>query len=162
MPCRMTRYAQLVSIRISLKQYLYQQCSIIAKVGIICPYKLSYWYVTILNLSDCVKLLYSYCLSLGYGIGDVLFSKYLMPNDILTCEKPLLVEPNEKEVMLEKNANRRERYGPKKVDLNKKQQKRNAFATCAMTSVTNEAALFFKKHHCRNEDVTNTNRTLIL
>ena len=98
-----------------------------------------------------------YCQS--YGVGDVLFSKYSIPTDILTCDKPLLVEPVEKEVMSEQNAYRRERYGNKKIDLNPKQHKRNAFATCAMTSVVNEAALFFKKHHCKS---ANKERTITI
>jgi hypothetical protein len=46
---------------------------------------------------------------------------------------------------------KRERVGNKKKDLNPKMHKRNAFSTCAMTSVVNEAALFFKKHHCKPE-----------
>ena len=98
-----------------------------------------------------------YCQS--YGVGDVLFSKYSIPTDILTCDKPLLVEPTEEEVMSEQNAHRRERYGNKKIDLNPKQHKRNAFLTCAMTSVVNEAALFFKKHHCKS---ANKERTITI
>ena len=81
-----------------------------------------------------------------------MFSKYSMPTDILTCEKPLLIEPIEEEAMSPKNAHKRERGSTKKTDLNPKMHKRNAFSTCAMTSVVNEAALFFKKHHCKPEE----------
>jgi len=93
----------------------------------------------------------------------VLFSKYSVPTDILTCKKPLLVEPIDEEVMSTANAHRRERYGNKnkKKDLNPKEHKRNAFSACAMTSVVNEAALFFKKHHCKPEDA-NRERSIII
>eukprot|EP00804_Cyclotella_cryptica_P030282 CCRYP_019226-RC/>CCRYP_019226-RC protein AED:0.25 eAED:0.25 QI:120/1/1/1/0.76/0.66/18/2265/1695 len=89
-----------------------------------------------------------YCQS--YGVGNVLFSKYLMPHDIFTCESALLVEPVEEEAMSPANAFVLDRGNKqKRTDLNPKMQKRNVFATCAMTSVVNEAALFFKKHHCK-------------
>jgi hypothetical protein len=89
-------------------------------------------------------------ISLGYGVGDVLFSKYLMPHDIFTCERALLIEPVEEEAMLPVNAFVLDRGNKKmRTNLNPKMQKRNVFATCAMTSVVNEAALFFKKHHCK-------------
>ena len=73
-----------------------------------------------------------------------------MPHDIFTCEKALLIEPVEAEAMSPANAFILDRFNKqKKTDLNPRMQKRHVFATCAMTSVVNEAALFFKKHHCK-------------
>lgn len=105
------------------------------------------------------NLMLSILLGQSYGVGDVVFSKYSIPTDILTCEKPLLVEPLEDEAMSKKNAFRRERMGNQKKDLNPKMHKRNVFSTCAMTSIVNEAALFFKKHHCKPEE-TNKERSI--
>lgn len=80
------------------------------------------------------NLMLSILLGQSYGVGEVLFSKYSIPTDILTCEKPLLVEPLEDEAMSKKNAFRRERMGNQKKDLNPKMHKRNVFSTCAMTN----------------------------
>jgi hypothetical protein len=90
-------------------------------------------------------------------VGDVLFSKYRMPHDIFSCEKPLLIEPIEKEAMSPENAYKRDGQNIlKKNELNPKMHKRHAFSACAMTSAVNEAALFFKKHHCKPEVANKT------
>lgn len=97
----------------------------------------------------------------NYGVGDVLFSKYLMPSDIFTCKKPLIIEPSPEKAMSKDFAYKVNYMGKKAQDLNPKMQKRNAFAACAMTSIVNEAALFFKLHHCK-ESEANRERTLNL
>jgi hypothetical protein len=155
MPSPTKRHAQRVYIRTNWTHYLCQQHCITAKVslriGLYCSMVLALKYRLQFNLD----------INVGYGVGDVLFSKYSIPTDILTCEKPLLVEPIEEEAMSSKNAHKRERVGNKKKDLNPKEHKRNAFSTCAMTSVVNEAALFFKKHHCKPEEA-NEERLIML
>lgn len=98
-----------------------------------------------------------YCQS--YGVGDILFYKYLLDDDIFTCSKPLLVEPG-KDVMSPKNAYTK-KLGQEKVTLDPKLHKRNAFATCAITSIVNEASLFYKLHHCKAES-SNKENTLYL
>jgi hypothetical protein len=99
---------------------------------------------------------FHYCQN--YGVGEILFSKYLMDNDIFTCEKPLLVEPGD-DAMSPENAYKRKigagRDSFAKPDIHK----RNVFATCLMTSVVNEAALFFKLHHCKT---SNKERKILL
>lgn len=94
-----------------------------------------------------------------YGTWDVLFSKYLMPDDIFTCSKPLLMEPGDN-AMSPDNAYRKGVNG-QKIELKPKFHKRNVFATCTMTSIVNEASLFFKLHHC-NGDHANKERKLNL
>mmetsp|Transcript_33223 Transcript_33223/g.54288 ORF Transcript_33223/g.54288 Transcript_33223/m.54288 type:complete len:425 (+) Transcript_33223:3-1277(+) len=95
----------------------------------------------------------------NYGVGDVLFTKYLMPDDIFTCQKPLLIEPGD-DAMSPGHAYRL-KLGGKKEELKPKLHKRNVFATCAMTSIVNEASLFFKLHHC-NKSEANKERKLNL
>lgn len=95
----------------------------------------------------------------NYGAGDVLFTKYLIPDDIFTCQKPLLIEPSVDAMSPDKAY--KLKLGGQKEMLNPKLHKRHVFATCAMTSIVNEASLFFKLHHCSNTDA-NRERTLDL
>ena len=94
-----------------------------------------------------------------YGAGDVVFYKYLLDNDIFTCSKSLLVEPGKDAMSLNK-AYKKNIRGDKE-NLDPKLHKRNVFATCAMTSIVNEASLFFKLHHCKSE-ISNEERSLYL
>jgi len=94
-----------------------------------------------------------------YGAGDVLFSKYFLPDSIFSCDQPLLIEPGD-DAMSPENAYKL-RPGRKKVQLNHELHKRNVFTACAMTSVVNEASLFFKLHHCNGSEA-NKERTLDL
>ena len=95
----------------------------------------------------------------NYGVGEVLFSKYLLDEDIFTCSKPLLVEPGD-DVMSPEKAYKKTFTREKEI-LDPKLHKRNAFATCAMTSIVNEASLFYKLHHC-NAESSNKENTLYL
>lgn len=98
-----------------------------------------------------------------YGVSGVLFTKYMIPQDIFTCQKPLLVEPAD-DAMSPENAFMLNGAG-ERISLNPKHHKRNLFATCAMTSAVNEAALFFKLHHCDNSSAqseTNKERSIYL
>lgn len=98
-----------------------------------------------------------YCQS--YGVGNVTFYKYLLDEDIFTCSKPLLVEPGD-DAMSPNNAHKKKIGGEIEI-LDPKLHKRNAFAACAMTSIVNEASLFYKLHHCNNEP-SNKENTLYL
>ena len=111
------------------------------------------------NLQHSLPLptLLHYCQN--YGVGGALFTKYGMPTDIFTCSKPLLIEPGQ-DAMATHNAYRLKLNG-KKEELNAKFHKRNAFMTCALTSVVNEASLFFKHHHCDKSEA-NKDRSLDL
>lgn len=107
---------------------------------------------------DPLPTLLHYCQS--YGVGDVLFSKYLVPSSIFTCDSPLLIEPGE-DAMSPENAHRPKPGRGNKDELTPKLHKRNVFTACAMTSVVNEASLLFKLHHCNGKKV-NKERTLNL
>ena len=96
----------------------------------------------------------------NYGVGDVVFTKHLMPGDIFECTKPLLKEPSPENAMSPENAFRMLVRSNKKEELKPKLHKRHVFVTCAMTSIVNEASLFFKLHHCK--DGANRERTLDL
>jgi len=81
-----------------------------------------------------------------YGIANVLFAKRSIPHNIFSCQSPLLDEPPT-DPMSSQNAYFIDSRG-KRQDLDIKHQKRHVFASCAITSAMNEAALFFKLHHC--------------
>ena len=70
----------------------------------------------------------------------------MMPQDIFSCAKPLLLEPTGN-VMAKESAYKLN-TGRRREELEPKYHKRHAFATCAITSAINEASLFYKKHHC--------------
>jgi hypothetical protein len=81
-----------------------------------------------------------------YGVATVLFSKNRIPENFFSCQSHLLEEPPT-DALSPNNAYRMDLNG-KKLDLDKKQHKRHVFATCAITSAMNDAAHFFKMHHC--------------
>lgn len=95
----------------------------------------------------------------NYGVGNILFTKYLVPEDIFTCQKPLLIEPGDN--AMSPNNSYKLKFGGRKEELEPKMHKRNTFATCVMTRIVNEASLFFKLHHCNNSGA-NKERTLNL
>ena len=95
----------------------------------------------------------------NYGVGNILFSKYLMPDDIFTCSKPLLMEPGDN-AMSPDNAYKIAVTGGKKIELEPKPHKHNVFVACAMTSIVNQASLFFKQHSCAGQ--ANKEKTLNL
>ena len=95
----------------------------------------------------------------NYGAGNILFSKYLMPDDIFTCSKPLLMEPGHN-AMSPDNAYKIAVTGGKQIELEPKPHKHNVFVACAMTRIVNEASLFFKQHSCAGQ--ANKEKTLNL
>lgn len=97
------------------------------------------------RMRNHLPVVFHYCQD--YGVGEVFFHKRKMDNDIFTCQKPLLVEPGEDAMSPDKAYKKYPGAGGKEV-LKPKHHKRNVFATCLMTSVVNEALLFFKLHHC--------------
>jgi len=84
----------------------------------------------------------------GYGVGEVYFTKYQMDPDIFTCSAQLLNEPGNDAMSPENAYKRRNKKAKKEVFEKPKLHKRSVFITCAMTSVVNEALLFYKLHHC--------------
>ena len=97
--------------------------------------------------------------SLTIGVLQQHFSKYLIPSDIFSCDKPLLVEPGD-DPMSPGNAFMM-KLGGERAALKPTMHKRNVFTTCALTSIVNEASLFFKLHHCK-QDVNRVRSILLL
>ena len=110
------------------------------------------------RMQNHLPMVFHYCQD--YGVGEVFFSKYLMDHDIFTCQMPLLVEPGEDAMLPEKAYQLM--IGGGKQKLKPVHHKRNVFATCLMTSVVNEAALFFKFHHCKAESSNKEKKLMLL
>lgn len=96
-----------------------------------------------------------------YGVANVLFAKRSIPHNIFTCQSPLLEEPST-DAMSSHNAYNIVSRGKRqeRQNLGGKHHKRHVFSSCAITSAVNEAALFFKHHHC--DKTANTEKTLSL
>ena len=94
-----------------------------------------------------------------YGVANVIFAKRSIPQNIFSCQSPLFEEPPI-DAMSSQNAYVMD-IGGKRQDLNNKHHKRHVFASCAIISAMNEAALFFKLHHCDKSE-TNTEKKLSL
>ena len=91
-----------------------------------------------------------------YGWGPYFFGKRRLPHSFLTCDSPLLAEPP---------ATLLTEYTEAEFPGNIKQfsaveAKRNVFMACYMIDVVNEAAAYYKSHHCNS--TANQERTLIL
>lgn len=92
-----------------------------------------------------------------YGIGKYFFSKYLLRSDFLSCEAPLLKEPPRNLGALHNYMiNPRDQ---KRLDFKDIVARRNAFAVCFLVKAMNEAAEYYKRHHC-DQSKANYNRTL--
>jgi hypothetical protein len=88
-----------------------------------------------------------------YFLGPYFFSKYILPKNYLSCEHPLLVEPeldiaSKYETSVTPNGEMNE--------IPKKQRNRHAFMLCHTIHGLNEAASYWKEHHCRNGNISKT------
>eukprot|EP00542_Grammatophora_oceanica_P020431 CAMPEP_0194039796 /NCGR_PEP_ID=MMETSP0009_2-20130614/11893_1 /TAXON_ID=210454 /ORGANISM="Grammatophora oceanica, Strain CCMP 410" /LENGTH=538 /DNA_ID=CAMNT_0038682743 /DNA_START=101 /DNA_END=1717 /DNA_ORIENTATION=- len=85
-----------------------------------------------------------------YMLGKFFIGKYRLRKDFISCESPLLVEPTADIVKL------RHQVAPDgtRIDLTKDDSaKLNAFMLCQLIPRLNEAAVFFKQHHCTNPNM---------
>jgi hypothetical protein len=86
-----------------------------------------------------------------YGIGEFFLSKYKVPRRTFTCDFPLYEEPP-KDVAKHMYVHMGD-FSKKTFNANRKQDtvKRasNAYMVCSLYSALNQAATFFKDHHCR-------------
>eukprot|EP00977_Amphora_coffeiformis_P013241 scaffold3410_cov158-Amphora_coffeaeformis.AAC.15 len=79
-----------------------------------------------------------------YGWGPFFFGKRKLPHTFLTCESPLLKEPPATIL-----TDYHEAQFPENVkQFDKRSAKENAFIVCFMIELLNEAATYFKQHHC--------------
>jgi len=87
-----------------------------------------------------------------YYYGKWFIGKYKLRKDFISCESPLLVMPPANlatqavTVSITPNGERMEK--------DPKFMKREAFMVCTMIRTLNEAAIYFKDHHC-NKDTAN-------
>lgn len=80
-----------------------------------------------------------------YGLGRYFFGKRKLPKDFLSCESPLLYEPPAD--LFPKYTWAIYPAGNKK-EWSKQMAKRNAFVLCVMIPALNDAATYYKQHHC--------------
>lgn len=98
---------------------------------------------------DKLPLVFHYCQR--FGLGEHFFNKHIFNNDFFSCDEPLMEEiPSD--VALRYNYTH---YGDgtnKTWEESKYHMlKRNAFMLCSMTSGLNDAATFYKRHHCGDD-----------
>jgi hypothetical protein len=86
-----------------------------------------------------------------YSIGEYFINKYLFPTDILSCDFPL-VELPPLNILSQVNYSH---YGDGTTELwggkNERQyfkRTRHAFMICSLFPALNEAATYYKNHHC--------------
>lgn len=102
------------------------------------------------QFKDSVPFVIHFCQR--YSIGEYFINKYLFPTDILSCDFPL-VELPPMDVLSRVNYSH---YGDGTTELwdGKKRnyhfRTRHAFMICSLFPALNEAATFYKQHHCPN------------
>ena len=84
-----------------------------------------------------------------YSIGEYFINKYLFPTDVLSCDFPL-VELPPLDILAKVNYSR---FGDGTTELWTEGRKyvyryRYAYMVCSLFPAINEAAIFYKKHHC--------------
>ena len=83
-----------------------------------------------------------------YSIGEYFFSKYKLPVDVLSCDQPLLELPP-LDIAAYTNYSRYGDGTTTKWPRNKRwEMYQNAYMICSLMPVINDAATFFKNHHC--------------
>jgi hypothetical protein len=83
-----------------------------------------------------------------YYIGKYFIGKYRLRKDFISCEAPLLMVPPADVAVKYKRAITPE--GEIK-ELKPNQIKEESFVVCAMIKALNEAAVYYKDHHCDKE-----------
>lgn len=81
-----------------------------------------------------------------YSVGDYHFTKYYIPNNFLSCESPLLLEPP-RDAAVKFNTSR-DYLGKPRAPGGGRQLIRYAFMACALLSYLNQASTFYKQNHC--------------
>jgi hypothetical protein len=84
-----------------------------------------------------------------YYIGKYFIGKYRLRKDFISCEVPLLMRPPD-DVAVKYQAAILPDGGERK-ELKPKNVKQEAFVTCTMIDALNEAAIYYKDHHCDKE-----------
>ncbi|GKY94816.1 hypothetical protein MPSEU_000446800 [Mayamaea pseudoterrestris] len=90
-----------------------------------------------------------------YGLGPWMFAKFALPTNFLSCHYPLLLLPNETEIRTMHLDYNYGYFPPGKMEPIKRPSvvaKRHAFMICQLTRKLNEAATYWKQHHCNGPD----------
>ena len=100
------------------------------------------------KVKDVVPQVIHFCQR--YSIGEFFISKYKLPVDILSCDFPLLELPP-KDYAAYTNYSH---YGDGSIKVWSKSETnlitRNAYMVCSLMPAINQAATFYKSHHCPN------------
>jgi len=83
-----------------------------------------------------------------YWLGKWFIGKYKLDKDFISCKHPLLMVPP-KDIATKYDFAIQPGSGEKK-EVKKDQVKRNAFMLCHFIPALNEAARFYKDHHCKD------------
>lgn len=83
-----------------------------------------------------------------YYLGKWFIGKYRLRKDFISCEAPLLTMPPE-DLALKYNSSITPDH--KQKDLQPRHVKEQAFMVCVMINALNEAAVYYKDHHCDKE-----------
>lgn len=81
-----------------------------------------------------------------YMLGPYIFTKYVMPSDMLTCEHPLLAVPGTS--LLNSGYTRATPPNGKVYDIVPERRKRHAYMLCEMMGRLNQVAVFWKQRNC--------------
>lgn len=96
-----------------------------------------------------------------YMLGKWFIGKYRLPKDFISCSSPLLKEPPpdiaaQYDYFIAPGDHKQEKQ--KLHDI--KHAKRSAFMLCRFIPALNEAAIFYKQHHCGKDEPANMEKTL--
>mmetsp|Transcript_17222 Transcript_17222/g.32595 ORF Transcript_17222/g.32595 Transcript_17222/m.32595 type:complete len:558 (+) Transcript_17222:73-1746(+) len=92
-----------------------------------------------------------------YTIGEWFFSKRRMVKDFFECDSPLLEEPPMDVIQ---TTDYKHPPGGSRTELDPKNAKMEGFVVCGMIGALNDAAMYFKEHHC--DGAVNFEKTLNL
>ena len=93
-----------------------------------------------------------------YSIGEFFISKYKTHHSILSCEMPLFEVPPADAAATMEYSHFGDGSITSYVQRTRHIQHRNAFMACALMKSLNQAAIFYKRHHCQHT-VANYNTT---
>lgn len=86
-----------------------------------------------------------------YYLGKWFIGKYKLRRDFISCDAPLLVMPPEDLAAQGLTTAILPDASGTKKDLTPKHAKEQAFMVCTMIRALNEAAIYYKDHHCDKE-----------
>lgn len=107
------------------------------------------------SLVQDLPLVFHYCQR--FGLGEYFFNKHIFAKNFnfFSCNEQLLKEPPTNVALAYNFSHFGD--GSNQTWFNYIFVKRNAFMLCSMTSALNEAATFYKKHHCgKDANYSNT------